>query len=454
MRHLTEFFGLDLEMAIDTDYHECMHIIDGVLKAIFKGVQKTKRAELEVVKQRFPHEDLVIPDETVVLRYSEGVKLLRQAGVKHEDGSDIQDDEDFDTPTEKRLGALVKEKYHTDYYILDKFPAAVRPFYTMPDPEDDRYSNSFDIFLRGQEILSGGQRIHDSTMLESKMKEQDMDPESLSEYTHAFRLGAPPHAGGGIGLERLIMLMLELGNIRHASMYPRDPKSFPDSGKPPPAPRPKVGPKGVLPPLEDLIAAYGDSTNTAWIDPRYKVWRHHETGGAIAYVPDNKHNYGSIWGDPLCAKEDLPRVMQAWLEHCDQIKLKPVWCCLNQDTTNFLRSKYGWRGMGCISEARVDPSGYQGSDDSNVGKKIQQAKKAGVQVVEVDGLPDEELRKQIDAGIKDWQDNREGDQVHITDVSNRCMLLLQKLTSRLLRSCHGSILNTGNTSMRKTRKGR
>lgn len=101
MRHLTEFYGMDLEMPIDADYHECMRIIDGVLKHIFRGIQERNRREIEVVKTRFPHEDLVIPEETVILRYTEGVKLLREAGYKKEDGSEVAEDEDFDTPTEK-----------------------------------------------------------------------------------------------------------------------------------------------------------------------------------------------------------------------------------------------------------------------------------------------------------------------------------------------------------------
>jgi hypothetical protein len=199
MRHLTEFYGMDLEMPIDAHYHECMKIIDGVLKHIFKGIQQRNRREVQVVKSRFPHEDLVIPDETVILRYTEGVKLLRESGYKKEDGSEVEEDEDFDTPTEKYLGKLVKEKYNTDYYILDKFPSEVRPFYTMPDPEDKKWSNSFDIFVRGQEILSGGQRIHDSKMLEAKMRAGGVEPSLFGEYTQAFKYGAPPHAGGGIG---------------------------------------------------------------------------------------------------------------------------------------------------------------------------------------------------------------------------------------------------------------
>lgn len=151
------------------------------------------------------------------------------------------------TENEKWLGRLVKEKYGTDYYILDKFPLAIRPFYTMPDAEDPKLSNSYDFFMRGEEILSGAQRVHDPEYLIQRMKEVGIAPESMQGYIDAFRLGAPPHAGGGIGafiyrlhervereanedpfrflgLERVVMLFLKLGNIRRASLFPRDPK--------------------------------------------------------------------------------------------------------------------------------------------------------------------------------------------------------------------------------------
>ncbi|KAJ9111491.1 hypothetical protein QFC22_006518 [Naganishia vaughanmartiniae] len=415
MRHLTEFYGMDLEMPINADYHECMRIIDGVLKHIFKGIQQRNRREIQVVKTRFPHEDLVIPDETVILRYTEGVRLLRESGYRKEDGSEVEDDEDFDTPTEKYLGKLVKEKYNTDYYILDKFPTEVRPFYTMPDPEDKKWSNSFDIFVRGQEILSGGQRIHDSKMLEAKMRASGVEPSVFGEYTQAFKYGAPPHAGGGIGLERLVMLILQLGNIRHASMFPRDPKSFPESDKPPPVVRPKLGRNGTMPSLEDMIASYGDSTNTSWIDPRYTVWRHDKTGAAIGYVLA-EHRYAVIWGPPLCPPEDLPRVIHAFLQHFDKERLKPIWCCVDQRTEEFLTRTYRWRGLSCIAEARVDPSHAEGSEDSNVKKKIQQAKNAGVQIVAVDGEMPDQMKVEIEKHIHEWSNNRKGTQMHITDV--------------------------------------
>jgi aspartyl/asparaginyl-tRNA synthetase len=103
------------------------------------------------------------------------------------------------TENEKLLGRLVREKYHTDYFILDKFPLAIRPFYTMPDAVDSTLSNSYDFFMRGEEILSGAQRIHDADFLVERMKVAGIDPASMQGYLDAFKLGAPPHGGGGIG---------------------------------------------------------------------------------------------------------------------------------------------------------------------------------------------------------------------------------------------------------------
>lgn len=98
------------------------------------------------------------------LEFPEGVRMLREAGVE------MADDEDLSTPNEKLLGRLVKAKYDTDFYILDKYPLAVRPFYTMPDPNNEGSSNSYDMFMRGEEILSGAQRIHDPDFLTERAK--------------------------------------------------------------------------------------------------------------------------------------------------------------------------------------------------------------------------------------------------------------------------------------------
>ncbi len=141
-------------------------------------------------------------------------------------GKEIGDFEDLSTENEKFLGKLVRDKYDTDFYILDKFPLEIRPFYTMPDPANPKYSNSYDFFMRGEEILSGAQRIHDHALLQERMKANGLSPEDpgLKDYCDGFSYGCPPHAGGGIGLERVVMFYLDLKNIRRASLFPRDPK--------------------------------------------------------------------------------------------------------------------------------------------------------------------------------------------------------------------------------------
>ncbi|PWZ02475.1 aspartyl-tRNA synthetase [Testicularia cyperi] len=217
-RHMTEFTGLDLEMAFEEHYHEVVDVLDGLFTFIFRELPKRYRKEIDAVKRQFPCEEFLLPEKTVRLQYKDAIALLR------ENGKELEDLEDLSTEMERTLGGLVREKYKTDFFMLDKFPLQIRPFYTMPDPADPKYSNSYDFFMRGQEILSGAQRVHDATFLEKRMGEFGIPVESMKHYVEAFRLGCPPHAGGGIGLERVVMFYLGLGNIRRASMFPRDPK--------------------------------------------------------------------------------------------------------------------------------------------------------------------------------------------------------------------------------------
>ncbi|ESK87893.1 aspartate-trna ligase [Moniliophthora roreri MCA 2997] len=220
-RHLTEFMGLDLEMAIEEHYHEVMELLDGLFISIFRGLREKYKKEIQVIGKQFPADEFKWregPEGTLKLKFREAIDLLVEDGVPREDLDDIN------TENEKRLGGIVKAKYDTDYFIIDKFPMELRPFYTMPDPEDPTLSNSYDFFMRGEEILSGAQRIHDPKVLAEKMGAKGVDPETMKGYMDAFRMGCPPHGGGGIGLERVLMLFLKLNNIRRASLFPRDPK--------------------------------------------------------------------------------------------------------------------------------------------------------------------------------------------------------------------------------------
>lgn len=219
-RHLCEFTGLDMEMAIHESYHEVLDVLDGLFIKMFDGLNSQCAGELGVIGNQYPFAPLQYhKDKSLRLTFEEGIKLLHEAGY-----TDVDPLGDLSTETERALGRLVKEKYQTDFYILHRYPLAVRPFYTMPAPDDERYSNSFDIFIRGEEIISGAQRVHDPKLLEQRAVACGVPLSQIKPYIDSFRYGAPPHGGCGVGLERVAMLFCGLDNIRKTSMFPRDPK--------------------------------------------------------------------------------------------------------------------------------------------------------------------------------------------------------------------------------------
>lgn len=260
-RHMTEFTGLDLEMTFKDDYHEVLDVLEELFLHIFEGINSRCKSELEAVGSQFPFTKLRFERPPLRMRFDEAVALLRlhgpkigqdilddlEAQVLHANASgsvervaelsklandarehlstvpSLADDEDLSTRDEKLLGAVVARTKGTDFYVIDKFPTAIRPFYTMPDPLDSKWSNSYDIFIRGEEVTSGAQRIHDPSMLLENGKRLGVELGPIKDYVDSFQYGAFPHAGGGIGLERVVMLFLGLDNIRKTSMFPRDP---------------------------------------------------------------------------------------------------------------------------------------------------------------------------------------------------------------------------------------
>eukprot|EP00923_Selenidium_pygospionis_P055821 GHVN01097179.1.p1 GENE.GHVN01097179.1~~GHVN01097179.1.p1 ORF type:complete len:403 (-),score=58.12 GHVN01097179.1:102-1310(-) len=223
-RHLCEFTGLDLEMTFKDSYDEVLDFLEGLFIHIFERVTKHYAKEIEVIHSVYPNTAFkwTPKGKTPRLAFSEGVELLRQSGCEG-----IPDDItnfDIGTEQEKALGKIIKQKYDTDFYMLIGYPTAVRAFYSMPTEADPAVSNSYDFFMRGEEITSGAQRINDPEMLAERATACGIEVETIQMYIDAFKLGAPPHAGAGIGMERVVMLFLGLNNIRKVSMFPRDPK--------------------------------------------------------------------------------------------------------------------------------------------------------------------------------------------------------------------------------------
>jgi aspartyl-tRNA synthetase len=224
-RHLCEFTGLDLEMEIKFNYDEVLDLIDKMFISIFDRIEEKHGIELNIINEQYNLSPIKYNKiKNLRIPYSKAIELLR------EDGLEIGDLDDINTENEKRLGSIIYKKYDTDFYIVYQYPSALRPFYTMPtapcseDTENINYSNSYDVFLRGQEIASGAQRIHDPKMLIERAEKKKVDIHKIQAYIDSFKYGSFPHGGVGFGLERVAMLYLGLENVRKLSMFPRDPK--------------------------------------------------------------------------------------------------------------------------------------------------------------------------------------------------------------------------------------
>lgn len=139
-RHLTEFVGLDLEMAFKYHYHEVLNTIGDTFTQMFKGLRDNYGKEIDAVSQQYKVEPFKFLEPPLKLEFYQAVAMLREAGVE------MGDEDDMSTPNEKLLGRLIKAKYDTDFYMLDKFPLAIRPFYTMPDPKNPVSLNVLNFF--------------------------------------------------------------------------------------------------------------------------------------------------------------------------------------------------------------------------------------------------------------------------------------------------------------------
>jgi len=217
-RHLCEFIGLDLEMTITPGqtYRMIQEFIWKLLTFIFDNLQSNCSADMERVAETYPFEKISYPSEPLIIKFSDCVAMLKEQGIEQGDL------EDLSTINEAMLAVAVKVKYGSDLFIVDQYPESVRPFYTMQS-EDTNYSNSFDVIFRCTEISSGAQRINDHATLMKRISDKGIDATTLTDYTNSFLYGSMPHGGCGFGLERIVSLFLNLGNVKLASLCPRDP---------------------------------------------------------------------------------------------------------------------------------------------------------------------------------------------------------------------------------------
>ena len=210
--HLNEVTAVDCELAFISGYEDVLRVIEGLICAMIRAVRRECPQELELLGVELKQP----PERFPRLEYAEVLSLLEEeANLKLPFG------EDLTTEAEKKLGELMRQRGH-ELYFVTRFPLEAKPFYTRPDSENPELSASFDLEFKGREIISGSQRIHEYQLLEERIKAKGLSVENFSSYLEAFRYGMPPHGGFGMGIERFLMLLLELPNIREAVLFPRD----------------------------------------------------------------------------------------------------------------------------------------------------------------------------------------------------------------------------------------
>ena len=206
-RHLNEATSIDVEISF-ADHNDAMDLVEKIVIQAYESVSNncknalnTLNVDLKVPKNMFPR-----------ITYSEAIDIAAP-GIEE----DISYGDDLSTAAERAIGDEMGE-----HYFITDWPTSIKPYYAMPFEDQPEICKAFDLMHPRMELSSGAQRIHQYDLLVEQIKEKGLSPESFDFYLKPFRYGMPPHAGWGLGMERLIMTMLNLPNIREAVLFPRD----------------------------------------------------------------------------------------------------------------------------------------------------------------------------------------------------------------------------------------
>ena len=211
-RHLNEYTSMDFEMGYIDSFYDIIAVETGFLRYCFRLLGEEYADDLARLGVTLPE-----MKDVPCVRFDEAKRL---AAEKY--GYAIRNPYDLEPEEEHAIGRYAKEVWGSDLVFVTHYPVKKRPFYAMDDPEDPKYTLSFDLLFRGMEVTTGGQRIHSYGDQIAKMMDRGMDPEGFQSYLMIHKHGMPPHGGLGIGLERLVMKLCDLDNVRYASLFPRD----------------------------------------------------------------------------------------------------------------------------------------------------------------------------------------------------------------------------------------
>lgn len=214
-RHATEFTSVDTEFSWIDSHEDVMAVHEELLVAGFEAVAAKHGDQIEAL--------LGVP-VTVPTRPFPRIPLAEAKRIVAEEGYTVpRADADMDPEGERRIAAHVRERYGHDFVFLTDYASSIRPFYHMRHEGDRTLTRSYDLIYRGTEISTGAQREHRVERLEEQAREKGLDPEELGFYLDFFRYGVPPHGGFGMGLARVLMLMLDRATIRETTYLFRGP---------------------------------------------------------------------------------------------------------------------------------------------------------------------------------------------------------------------------------------
>jgi aspartyl-tRNA synthetase len=205
-RHLSEATSIDIEKAY-ADYNDIMEILERMIHFVWNEVRSKNKSNLEYLKIELS--DLSLPFKRY--RYSDLIEKLQKSGESIEWGDDI---------SQQKLRNLNDDDMKKFYFIID-WPTSIKPFYVKPKSMGTE-CESFDLMYGNLELSSGSTRIHDKSELTERMKKQGLSIGAFDFHLKVFDYGMPPHAGFGMGLERLLMSMCGVDNIRDVVLFPRD----------------------------------------------------------------------------------------------------------------------------------------------------------------------------------------------------------------------------------------
>ncbi|HEX9134166.1 MAG TPA: aspartate--tRNA(Asn) ligase [Ktedonobacteraceae bacterium] len=212
-RHINEYVSLDVEFGFIENHFTVMALLRDVIAGILETLNQHYASELKLLRVQMP----AVPVEIPRIHFSEAQEL-----IFHRYGTDVRGEPDLSPQDERWLGEWAQQEFGSDFLFVTGYPMRKRPFYTHPEPGRPEFSNSFDLIFRGTELVTGGQRLHLYQDYLAALKKAHLPIEPFETYLEAFRHGMPPHGGFAIGLERLLMQLTGVPNVRLTTTFPRD----------------------------------------------------------------------------------------------------------------------------------------------------------------------------------------------------------------------------------------